>query len=163
MPLQLYKIASNDLTASASSVTFSNIPSGYTDLKIVVSARTDYAGNTANIYLRPNNSTTNLSQRELYGTGSAAASTTDTHLGLPVVGASATANTFGNYEVYIPNYTSSNNKSFSFDSVTENNATAVLTMLSAGLWSQTTTITSIVFTADGNLVSGSTFTLYGIL
>ena len=163
MPENYVLLERTELNASAASVTFANIPqTGYTDLKIVVSARTDFAGNTANLYLRPNNLTTNLSQRELYGTGSTATSTTDAHLGLPVVGASATANTFGNYEVYIPNYTSSNNKSFSFDSVTENNATAVLTMLSAGLWSQTAAITSIVFTADGNLVAGSTFSLYGI-
>jgi hypothetical protein len=163
MPNNYVLLETIALTQAAASVTFDNLPtSGYTDLKVVISARTDFAGNTANIYLRPNGATTNLSQRELYGTGSAAASTTDAHLGLPVVGATATANTFGNYEAYIPNYRSSNNKSISFDAVTENNATAVLTMLSAGLWSSTSTITSIVFTADGNLVAGSTFSLYGI-
>jgi hypothetical protein len=163
MPNNYILLETIALTQAAASVTFDNLPtSGYTDLKVVISARTDFAGNTANIYLRPNGATTNLSQRELYGTGSAAASTTDAHLGLPVVGATATANTFGNYEAYIPNYRSSNNKSISFDAVTENNATAVLTMLSAGLWSSTSTITSIVFTADGNLVAGSTFSLYGI-
>jgi hypothetical protein len=163
MPNNMILLETIALTQSAASVTFDNLPtSGYTDLKIVVSARTDYAGNTANLYLKPNGATTNLSQRELYGTGSAAASTTDTHLGLPVVGATATASTFGNYEAYIPNYRSSNNKSISFDAVTENNATAVLTMLSAGLWSSSSTITSIVFSADGNLIAGSTFSLYGI-
>jgi hypothetical protein len=45
--------------------------------------------------------------------------------------ASATAGTFSNSEIYIPNYTSSNQKSFSSDSVTENNATSAIAILSA--------------------------------
>jgi hypothetical protein len=55
--------------------------------------------------------------------------------------ATATANTFGNTEFYIPNYTSSNYKSFSVDGVTENNATAAFALY-AGLWSNTAAITS---------------------
>jgi hypothetical protein len=40
------------------------------------------------------------------------------------VGANSTASTFSNGEVYFPNYTSSNNKSFSADAVSEKNASS---------------------------------------
>jgi hypothetical protein len=167
MPLQLYKIASNDLTTTASSVTFSSIPQGYTDLKVVVSNRTNSGG--VNIMgITFNGVTTGYSFRNLEGNGSAAASgggtSTGGWAGL-VQPPSYTANTFSSNEIYIPNYTSSNNKSWSVDSTTENNATASYMELIAGSWSNTAAITSIAITDLGgnSFVSGSTFTLYGIL
>ena len=39
MALQLFKIATTSLSTAASSITFSNIPQGYTDLKVVLSVR----------------------------------------------------------------------------------------------------------------------------
>ena len=78
-------------------------------------------------------------------------------------GTGYTASTFGNAELYIPNYTSSNNKSFSADSVTENNATAAYSQLIAGLWSNVTAITSLSLApSSGTFVQHSTATLYGV-
>lgn len=170
MPLQLYKIASTDLTATASSVTFSSIPQGYTDLKIVVSSRdTNTGAFWSNIFLTFNNNTANYSTRLLGnadGTATSATSGSSTYIQYAYsTSPSATASTFANTEIYIPNYRSSTNKSVSIDSVTENNGTQILLSLAAGLWSNTAAITSVILTAanSASFVANSTFTLYGIL
>ncbi len=153
--------------AGAASVTMANIPqSGYTDLKIVSSTRTDRASQVADwVKISFNGSTSSFSLRELEGNGSAAASYTGTTgLAFFAPASTATANTFGNSEVYIPNYTSSNYKSYSADTVTENNATSANAAINAGLWSNTAAITSISFTPNlgTNFVANSTFYLYGL-
>jgi hypothetical protein len=159
-----------ELNASAASVTFSNIPqSGYTDLKIVISARVDTANTSRTMYMRVNGSSTSWTQRSIYGTGSAAGSDSTTGYGSTflycgeVNGSTSTTSTFTNTEVYCPNYLSSNYKSFSVDSAQENNATAAFLTLMAGLWSNTSAISTILFSPDsGNFVQYSTFSLYGL-
>jgi len=165
MPENYVLLERTELNANAASVTFANIPqTGYTDLKIVVSARTDNANNTIYLGTEFNGVTTGYSARDLYGTGSAAASRVPTGTFAPVIpGSTSTANTFSNMEIYIPNYTSSANKSYSADSVTENNGTTAFQAMTALLWSNTAAITSIKLTPElGSLVTGSTFSLYGI-
>ena len=149
------------------SVTFNNIPQNYTDLKIVYSARGLAAATDRGMFVQFNGDTTSsYTYKFLRGDGSSAGSggTTTTFLywgNFPA--ASATANTFGNGEFYIPNYTSSNYKSVSSDSVSENNATAGWDTLVAGLWSKTNAITSmLLYPESGNFAQYSTFTLYGI-
>jgi hypothetical protein len=167
MPNNFVLLERIELNATTASVTFNNIPqTGYTDLKVVISSRSNGGGSAwSDIIIKPNNSTSSISTRVLYGTGSAAGSATFT-TGIPAVGEglTGTANTFGNAEIYIPNYTSSNFKSFSADSVSENNATSSLAQLGAMLWSDTAAITSLVFTDfnSGNFLANSTFSLYGL-
>ena len=74
----------------------------------------------------------------------------------------ATASTFGNAEIYIPNYASSNNKSVSADFVSETNAADAIFGLTAGLWANTSAITSIKLTPAAAFAQYSTATLYGI-
>ena len=78
---------------------------------------------------------------------------------------SDTANTFSNNSIYIPNYTGSNNKSVSVDSVYENNATTAGQHLVSGLWASSAAITSVKLTEGfgNNWVQYTTATLYGIL
>ena len=149
-------------SGGAATIQFSTIAANWTDLLVKLSARHD-ANNTA-VKISFNGVTTNLSFRYLYGSGSAAASYTDAS-NVYTYGNSSTytASTFGNAEFYIPNYAGSNNKSISSDAVTENNATAADMLLGAGLWSNTSAITSITLTpSSGNFVQYSTATLYGI-
>jgi hypothetical protein len=168
MPLQLYKIASNDLTASASSVTFSSIPQGYTDLKVVASARGVTARADDYLKISFNTVSTNQTARFLFGTGSARGSQTDTLIYGPISGDGGTASTFGSTEFYIPDYTSTTTaKSVSLDSVQENNTTTATMYLKAGLWNPSTqasisTITLAPYYGTG-FTANSTFTLYGIL
>jgi hypothetical protein len=154
--------------AGASSVTFSGIPqTGYTDLVVKFSARSDRAGNTDSpMRLYPNGSSSGITLRFLQGNGSTASSGTEStfsaYMG-ETPAATATASTFGNGEIYIPNYTSANYKSISTDVVTENNATAVKTQMFAYLWSNTAAITSLqILDGLGNFVANSTFYLYGV-
>jgi hypothetical protein len=147
----------------ASTIVFNSIPQTYTDLKIVVSSRNSL--DDASFFVRPNGATTNLSARDVRGSGSSTQSINDPSIFAScMVPSSYTASVFGNGEVYISNYTSSNFKSISIDGVAENNATGTTMSLAAGLWSSTAAITSITLIAgsNGNFVQYSTATLYGI-
>lgn len=146
------------LTGTQSSVTFSSIPNTYTDLLVKVSSRNTSSSEIFDFGF--NGVTTNQSSTYLNGSGSAATSATYTLYGRSVP-TGATGSTFSNNEIYIPNYTSSNYKSVSVDAVNENNATGAFSSLVAGLWSSTSAITSITFTASSFDV-GSSFYLYGI-
>lgn len=154
------------LTQSAASITLDNIPqTGYTDLKIVGSVRSDYSGQAIALRINPNGSTANMASRVILGNGSygSPSSFSDTIAYASAVADTSTANTYNNVEWYIPNYTSSSNKPISVDFVTETNAAAAIMGLSGGIWSVSSAITSLVIqTTAGNLMSGSTFSLYGV-
>jgi hypothetical protein len=161
------KIASATVGSGGSStVTFSSIPSTYTDLCVKVSARSTANGGQ-NVYVRINGTTSGYSDKFLYGTGSAAGSAnsgnTTAGCGCVIPGADFTSNTFGNGEFYFGNYRSSNNKAFYSDSVSENNATLSYLQMFSNLLSNTAAITSLdFFISSGNFEQHSTLTLYGI-
>jgi hypothetical protein len=151
--------------AGASSITFNNIPqTGYTDLKIVASMRTSEALGANSIWINFNGSATGFSAKVLEGSGSAASSYSQAKFVGTYEGTSYTANTFSNTEIYIPNYTSGNYKSYSADSVTENNGSAAYSELTAGLWSNNAAITSVTLYSGsgGTMVQYCTFSLYGL-
>ena len=151
-------------SGGAGSVEFTSIPSTYTDLKLVCSIR----GTTGNVdtALILNGNTSNYTWIQIYGYGSGVgnSSGSSTASSGPLIGASTyTANTFGNGEIYFPNYAGSNYKSYSIDSVIETNATVTYMGLKANLWSNTSAITSIKLQPDsGSFVEYSSFYLYGI-
>ena len=163
------KIASNTVSTAVSSITFSSIPATYTDLVVKATSRSDYAATSIFGAVRFSGSSASIySDRTVYGSGTTALSSSNSAnnfaYAIESTGSTATANTFGNSEIYIPNYTSANYKSFSHDGVAETNATAVNLDLLAGLWASTSAITSIqIFPGGGSLFTQySTFTLYGI-
>lgn len=149
-------------SGGVSSISFTGIPQTYTDLAIKVSFRN--TADNANWQLSFNGVTTNLSDRAVGGNGAAANSYSDATLIYGFICRSTnTANTFSNSDIYIPNYAGSAYKSISMDSVTENNATTAFAYLTAGLWSNTSAITSVVMTpTSGTFAQYSTATLYGI-
>ena len=150
-------------SGGAASIDFTSIPATYTDLCIKISARSASTG-AGNLTLTINGSTANFAYKFLYGDGSAVVSTSNsTNANSINPGSDYTANTFGNVEIYFPNYAGSTNKSYTSDGVTENNATASYTVFTAGLWSNTSAITSISLGAsNGNFVQHSTAYLYGV-
>jgi hypothetical protein len=158
-------ISATTLTSSQSTVTIGSIPNTYTDLHLVCSLRSDYTSATNNAYAYFNSNDDGRSIF-LYGDGSSASSLNinynESYTG-NINAATSTSNTFTNYSLYIPNYLSSNYKSFSQDSVTENNATSAYAWLGARLWEHTAAITSITFRLQFSTYAvGSTFYLYGI-
>ena len=147
----------------AASVTFNNIPqTGYTDLKIVTSTRTTGASEDVSLFSF-NGSSTGFAAKYLQGNGSSASSGTFARWAGNHNASNDTANAFGSAEIYIPNYTSSNYKSYSVDNTTETNGTTAYPGMVAGLWSNTAAITSITITAgSGSYVQYCTFSLYGL-
>jgi hypothetical protein len=153
-----------------SSIAFTNIPQTYTDLVLKFSLRTDIAGGGPyNVALRVNGSSSSIyNTKRLYGFNTSVSSFTSTAASTTLVGltnaAGDTANTFGNSEFYLPNYTSSNYKSGSTDAVQENNGSAER-FLAANLIETTSAITSIELLLTGvsyTFVQYSTAYLYGI-
>jgi hypothetical protein len=149
-------------SGGAADVTFSSIPSTYTDLLVKYSARTSNAANGGNVSVEFNGSTASFTGRYIAGTGSTVVSGTLTNYFGYSNAATSTSNIFSNTEVYIPNYAGSNNKSFSIDTVYENNASAANSILNAGLWSNTDAITSIKLIGQSAFDQYSSFYLYGI-
>ena len=102
-------------SGGASSIDFTSIPGTYTDLKVVMSARTSAAVGADNcvVNISFNDSTSSFTNKyiEFYGSG-IVWTTTGTRLVAITGGTLGTANTFMNGEIYIPNYTSSSNKAY---------------------------------------------------
>lgn len=167
MPTRRQLIQKITLNASASSVIFSNIPQNYTDLNIVCSAR-EATATAWSASLRFNqDSSNNYSVRQIQGSGGTANSSVSgslSYMDLIIINSSnATANVFGNADIYIPNYTASSNKIAQSLSSSENNSSTSYLRQSVGLWSNTSSINNIsIFANSGNLAANSTFYLYGI-
>ena len=156
-------IESKTLGADAASIEFTSIPSTFTDLVILISARSNL-GSLGDLFISFNGSTASFTGRNLDGSGSSVGGGANARYVGTINGTPQTANTFGSYAIYIPNYAGATNKSFSVDSVTENNATLAIQTIGAGLWSSTAAITSVAFTpSSGSLVTGTTASLYGVL
>lgn len=142
-------------------VNFLNIPQTYTDLVVKCSVKgTPYDFNiTFN-----NTSGTGYNDKVLYYVGGISpGSNASTNPRTPMN--NVTANTFSSNEIYIPNYTSSNYKSVGIDGVSEENGiTSNGIYFTAGLWSNTSPITSIRLLAGSNgpFDQYSSFHLYGI-
>ena len=166
-------IASNTLSSSAASVTFSAIPNTFTDLVVRTSVRTTYNSAAGDYYawIRFNNNTSLIyTNTYMYGRAGSTASGRETETKFfddpyTITSAGSTANTFANNELYIPNYANSFAKPVSYDIATENNSTSIgIRANAAGLFNDTTPITSITFLMPSTLeyAAGSSFFLYGI-
>ena len=165
-------IAKQTLGSATATVTFSDIPGTATDLLIVVSARSTRSSTVGNSNFYFNGSAANLSVRYLisyevnFQNGT---SLIDSALPHFTPAANATASTFSNTEIYIPNYAGSTNKSVSITNSWSGNSSAdynYTNMIAAGLWSSTNAITSVSFSNraldSGNYATNSSFFLYAI-
>ena len=158
-------ISKTIITTPTNNVIFSSIPTTYTDLVLKMSIR-DTNGTTfvTGYSYYP----TNASITQLTGNGATAASArasaaanAEAYNAYPA--ANSTSNTFGSWELYIPNYATSMAHPVSSFSVSENNATTAYIAATAILVS-TGTITQVQFVdgAGDQFATGSSFYLYGI-
>jgi hypothetical protein len=168
MPATYTLISSNVLTSSALTVTFSSIPSTYTDLVLRCSIRTDVVGANDTLRVNFNNDSTGIYSTTLVRGDGATGSSSNTSLqgyvnARQIDGSTATSNTFASTEIYIPSYTASQNKPTSVVFAQEDNLTTAYQGAIAALYRSTTAISRIdLFTSGANFVSGSSFYLYGI-
>jgi hypothetical protein len=151
----------------AANIQFTSIPGTYTDLVLKMSLRSNAAdGSDPYDLIFTLNSTSTIASRVLRGNGAVASSNsiTDRILRAGAVPSNWTSDTFSNGEIYIPNYTGSQNKSWSSDSVTERNGTNADLSIVGGLTSISAAVTSITIAANASsLVQHSTAYLYGII
>jgi hypothetical protein len=167
-------IETKTLGTAQAAIEFTSIPQTFTDLVVVTSLRSDYGFDGYDgIRLNFNNVTGNWSFRFLFGLGSGTPSSGTNGYSLSPnfawVGNAtdnfSATNTFGNSQIYIPNYAGATFKSVSVDAVSEDNRTAAVQFIGAALWSSTAAITQLKLApgVGSNFMAGSTVSLYGIL
>lgn len=163
-------------SGGATNVTFTSIPQSYTDLVVKYSATTNDTGVVTWLKLTFNSSTSDYADLYLRANGVSVTGGTDGSGSAGAAGfggavrSTATASGWvtpiinGNVDIYIPNYANSTHKSYSVDGVIENNDTFTHNSLIAGLWSNTSAITSLNINATSTFAfqEYSTFYLYGI-
>jgi hypothetical protein len=160
------KIASATVGSGGGSITFSSIPSTYTDLCLKLSVRSNRSASEDGLGIAPNSASSGYTYRILSGNGSNASSVATAYEQIwaaRINGNTTTSNTFTSSEFYFPNYAGSTSKVYSGESVTENNGTEAFATLSAVSQSSTSAITSLLIQAiNGTLMQYSTAVLYGI-
>ena len=161
MPATYEPIATTTLGSATSSITFSSIPSTYTDLVLITSAILA-SGGAANLLGQFNGDTaTNYSTTYLAGNGTAASSNRDTSNSVGWLGRLSSSN----WTSSITNIMNYANTTTYKTSVSRGNDTSGLVIAYVSLWRATpAAINSIVLTNTSavNFSIGSQFTLYGI-
>lgn len=160
-------------STTSSSLSFTNIPQTYKDLKIFVSARGDYSAtrNTLAIAFNSDTNTANYKGYEWFyedGTFSGEfnnLTSASRNLGA-MPGANGDANQFSATEIIIPNYANSTNYKVAYTSIASpRNSSPGYSYWDRGTtWLSNSAINSITFTnnSSGNLVTNSTIWLYGL-
>jgi len=157
-------------SGGTASISFTNIPQNYTDLVIRVSSRTNHTNTFDYIKLTCNSDASGIyNSKVLYGNGggtaAGTAASTDWTFGASV-GNTATADVFGNAEIYITNYSAIDNpKVITQTGVGElNGSTISFQFATGGNYRNIAPITSITLTpAFGSLwLQHTTATLYGV-
>lgn len=168
MPATYEAIASTTLSSAASTITFSSIPNTYTDLRLVLVARSSRVDTTDPIYVRINSDTgSNYSMTYITGDGSTASSSRSTSISLWQIGsmpaANAAANLFNYCSMDFFSYSGLTNKTVLSEESRDMNGSGVVDRRVL-LWRSTSAINNIQFTSgsSSNFVTGTTATLYGI-
>lgn len=155
-------IATTTLGSATSSITFSSIPSTYTDLKLVFVA-TSSVGNTARIQFNSDTGN-NYSNTEMYGDGTTTGTSSTTNSAYCLINngtqLSTTIPTMTIIDIF--SYSGSTDKTLlSVQSADKNGSGAVGVVVN--LWRSTSAISTIyLYTSTGNLDIGTTATIWGI-
>jgi hypothetical protein len=160
-------IASNLLTSSASSITFSSIPGTYRDLVLVCGNLLNTNPENSNVTIRLNGDTgSNYSVITATGSGtnttSRAVSTTFLYADLDVVFGNTSAQQGFNIVQFIDYSANDKHKSILLRSNVANRGVGMY----AGRWANNSAITSIQVSIEasaGQFAIGSSFYLYGIV
>lgn len=153
---------------ATSTVTFSSIPQGYTDLVLVGSVNTSSEGGS--VVVRFNSDTgNNYSFTFLYGTGSTAASSrisngSNIYVQGIAYGSPSAANLFMPFITQIQNYSNTSTYKTVLTRANGNQTAGSDVESMVGLWRNTNAISTITLTNNNssNFSIGSTFSLYGI-
>jgi hypothetical protein len=165
MPATYEPIATTTLGSATNTITFSSIPSTYTDLRIVLSAICVVDGDIANIRLNGSSSSI-YSFTGLRGNGSAITSarqSSQTSIRSSIGGNDInTIPSLITFDIF--SYAGSINKTLLCSSSADQNGSGTVQSV-VGLFRSTSAITSITLSSifSSNYAVGTTATLYGIL
>lgn len=150
-------------SGGAATISFTSIPATYTDFVVKGSIRTNRSDGSDWVSITLSSGGT-YTQKTLVGDGTSVTTNSGVPTGMATNGNTSTSNTFGSFELYLPNYTSGYYKSYSLDSVSETNGTTAYAQLFTGNGDGTGAVTSITFTPQygTGFVQYSTVRLYGI-
>jgi hypothetical protein len=161
-------IATTTLGTSAADITFTGISQSYTDLVVIVSARSVAVGAEFAGFIRLGNGSidtgSNYSRTRLLGNGATATSGRGSNITAlswdAIPGSTSASGTFCATIIQIMNYSNTTtNKTILIRSNEPNNYVAAI----VGLWRSTSAINQVrIYGDQGNLAVGTTCTLYGI-
>jgi hypothetical protein len=154
MPSTYEPIATQTLGSATSTITFSSIPSTYTDLVLVIDGTMATAGGNQ---IRVNGDTaTNYSTTVLYGDGSAAYSfgVNNNNNAASLYMNTAQSNAL----IHFMNYSNTT----TYKTILSRSNSNEFVSARVALWRSTAAINSITILSANNYNTGSTFTLYGI-
>jgi hypothetical protein len=154
MPSTYTPIATTTLGSNAGSVTFSSVPSTYTDIIAVCNIKMS-GGSTIYTQVNADNGN-NYSSTGLNGEAGVASSSRNSNINSPLFGYSGDTTNFNNCIIQYMNYANTTtNKTI----IGRGNASDYVTARAA-LWRNTAAINEIKIL--GSFATGSTFTLYGV-
>lgn len=163
MALTYEPIATTTLTSAQATVTFSSIPSTYTDLVLITFVK-DNTGGVDGLRMRLNGDTgSNYSDTYLLGNGTAAQSNRNTNVTSMYNG--LTADSAGSeFAINIHNFMNYSNTTTNKTAISRMNIASYGSWVEVALWRSTAAINSITITNGGgvNFAVNSSFTLYGI-
>jgi hypothetical protein len=163
MPTTYEKIATTTLGSPNTTITFSSIPSTYTDLRLTLVASITTGSDVVN--MRFNGDTaTNYSNTTLYGTGSAAGSfrkNNDNKIGFND-GTAGISTVIDFYTADIFSYAGSTNKTCLKTTSDDKNGSGGVEV-SVSLYRSASAINSVSVFSGTTFATGTTATLYGIL
>jgi hypothetical protein len=151
-------IAEQTLGSSASSITFSSIPSAYTDLVLIMNGVLNNTNTYYVMYYNGDSTLTNYSSTGVYGNGTSALSERNGYIKL---GYSGSATVPVTSIINIQNYSNTSTYKTNLMRFANTNDN---TYAGVGLWRNTAAINSITIYSyyGGSFNTGATFSLYGI-
>ena len=163
----MYPLGVFTLSATQTTVEFTNIPQTYTHLQIRGIARSTRAQGGDYLGIRFNADTaSNYTQHYLYGDGSSAlssgAANASNIAGFQIAANTAGSNTYGTFVMDLLDYRNTNKfKTLRLLTGYDNNGSGLLS-LASGVWRSTNAVTSITFLTDASIATNSSFALYGV-
>ena len=158
MPLTYEPIATTTLGSAQATVTFSSIPSTYTDLIVAINAGQSTADQYYGIKFN-NDGGSNYSNTQIVGNGTTATSNRNTNQTIGYIHSTNENTIKDTVLVHIMNYA---NTTTNKTTLSRGNSAGYRVVASVILWRNTAAIDRIDLSGGSNFLSGSTFTLYGI-
>jgi hypothetical protein len=165
MPSTYEPIATTTVAVATTSISFTSIPSTYTDIRLVWTVRATAAGNFPTVRFN-NDSGSNYSWTRIYGDGTSAASqrnTSRTGIGILWLDeVSSAADTFNLLTLDVFSYAGSTYKTSLTTASADKNGSGTVERAVA-LWRSTSAINQIdLISGSSTFAAGTTATLYGI-